>query len=181
MKNKILLLALCAGGLLSAQKIEVKASYGATSLYGMAESFTDASIGVFGYAFTQDMIVYESTGVFAAEIMLNTESNKLQYGLAYSNETVKDNKHNLKGNFNTILAQANYFWSNPEKKFKLYSGAGVGMMFTNFENNSLKNSDSNFAFNITPIGFRYGNKLGVFLESNIGTKGFVQGGISYQF
>lgn len=181
MKNKLLFLSLFAGGLLSAQKIEVKASYGAPSLYGISESLTDAVIGTMGYALFQDMVIYESTGVFSAEVMLNTENSKLQYGLAYSNETVKDEKHDLKGNFNSIFAQANYYWSKPENKFKMYSGAGIGLLFTNFENDEARNSKSIFAFNITPFGVRYGEKFGVFLESNIGTKGFVQGGVSYKF
>lgn len=181
MKTKFYMLSIFLGGLLSAQKIEVKASYGTPSLYGIAESFTDTTIGMFGYAFFGDIVVYESKGVFSAEVLLNSENNKLQYGLAYTNETVKDEKHNLKGNFNSILAQANYFWSKPEQKFKMYSGAGVGLLFTNFENNDLRNSNSVFAFNITPFGVRYGEKFGIFLESNIGTKGFAQGGVSYKF
>ena len=68
-----------------------------------------------------------------------------------------------------------------EKKFKLYSGVGAGVMNTSFDYGIFENKDTIFAYNLSPIGVRYGQKFGVFLETNVGTKGLLQGGVSYIF
>ena len=64
---------------------------------------------------------------------------------------------------------------------KLYSGAGVGALFSSFEGRGNNDNNVYLAFNLSPVGIRYGEKLGVFVETNIGTKGFLQGGASYTF
>lgn len=182
MKKTFYAVSFFALGLLNAQKVDVKVSYGAPSLYGMTESITNSSLSIFGNVILgNDVVIYESNGVFAAEVMLHSKNDKWRYGLGYNNETVKDDRYNLKGNFNTILVQADYSWLKPDNKLKLYSGAGVGALMSNFESILVKEDNVIFAFNITPIGISYGEKFGVFLETNVGTKGLVQGGVSYTF
>lgn len=179
MKKTLYTFSLLACGLWSAQKnVEVRASYGAPSLFGISESITGSVINV---VFGSPAVDYDSNGVLAIEVMLHNESKKWQYGLGYNNESVTDDRNNIKGTFNTFLAQANYTWTNPENKFRLYSGAGVGVMMTSYDYNITDYKETIFAFNVSPIGVRYGQKLGVFLETNVGTKGLLQGGVSYIF
>ena len=183
MKKTIYTLAILGSGLVSAQKnVEVKASYGTSSLYGMAESITGNVFNALNILDpNRQVVTYNSAGVFALDVMLNSDDSRWKYGLGYNLETVKDSKLNFEGNFNTVLAQASYTWSNPANKLKFYSGAGIGAIFTSFKEGPKDNSETIFAFNVSPIGVSYGEKLGVFLESNLGTKGLVQGGVSYTF
>ena len=183
MKKTFYSLSILAFGFANAQqKVDVKVSYGAPSLYGVAESITGDAIHAFNILIPgREVVEYNSGGVLAVEVMLHSKNDKWRYGLGYNNETVKDDRYNFKGNFNTILAQADYSWLDPDNKFKLYSGLGAGAVFASLNQNSSKDDDVIFAFNITPIGISYGQKFGVFLETNVGTKGLVQGGVSYTF
>lgn len=183
MKKSIYTFSILLGGLVSAQKnIDLKVSYGTASLYGIAESITGNAFNAINILDPNRKIAtYSSDGVFAVDLMLHSSSSKWKYGLGYNYETVKDSNLNFKGDFNTVLAQASYNWSNPENKLKLYSGAGVGAVFTSFKEGATDSSDVIFAFNVSPIGISYGEKFGVFLETNVGTKGLLQGGISYTF
>ena len=183
MKKTIYTLSILMGVLVSAQKkVDVKVSYGSASLYGIAESITgDAFNAINILDPNRKIATYTSGGVFAVDLMLHSSDSKWKYGLGYNYETVKDSNLKFEGNFNTLLAQASYNWSNPENKFKLYSGAGVGAVFTSFKEGANDSSDVIFAFNVSPIGISYGEKFGVFLETNVGTKGILQGGVSYTF
>lgn len=183
MKKIICAFSIAVGALLFAQqKVEVKASYGAPSLYGMTESITGSIISAVGSAFSdKDPVIYDSKGVIAVEVMLHSNDSKWKYGVGYNNETVKDSRNNFKGTFNSILAQANYNWNNPDNKFKIYSGAGVGALMASTERNDAKDNKVLLAFNVSPVGIQYGEKLAVFLETNVGIKGLVQGGLSYTF
>lgn len=183
MKKTIYSLSILLGSFITAQqKVDVKVSYGAPSLFGISESITESSISVFtDVMFGKDLIIYDSNGVFAAEVMLHSKDDKWRYGIAYTNEKVTDDRNDLTGSFNTILAQADYSWLNPDNKFKLYSGAGVGALMANFDQGLFQDNNVIFAYNVTPIGVSYGRQFAVFLETNVGTKGFVQGGVSYTF
>lgn len=183
MKKTIYALAILTFGFINAQqKVDVKVSYGSPSLYGMAESITGDALNAFNVLIPgREFVQYSSNGVFAVDVMLHSGNDKWRYGLGYNNETVTDNRNNFKGNFNTFLAQADYSWLNPDNKFKLYSGLGAGVVMTNLTQNSTKENDVIFAFNVTPIGISYGQTFAVFLETNVGTKGLAQGGVSYTF
>lgn len=181
MKKTIYILAILVGGIVTAQKkVDVKASYGTSSLYGNAVSLTGSIISTISNG-GNEVANYDSNGVFALDVMLHSNSSKWTYGVGYNMETVKDDALNFKGNFNTLLAQAQYYWLNPESKFKLYSGLGVGALISSSDYNSSKESDVIFAFNVSPIAIGYGEKFMVFLETNVGTKGYLQGGVSYTF
>lgn len=181
MKQIVILGSILATTLFSAQKkVEVSASYGASSMYGISETMTNAIIDVILIP-TGDEYIYSSKGVLAIDVMLRNEGQRLAYGLGYTHESVTDDSKGLKGSLDAILAQASYKWLNPSKKFNFYSGAGIGASFGNFKDNRGDSDGIIFAFNVTPIGLRYGSDLSFFIETNIGVRGFLQGGISYQF
>lgn len=180
MKKTLYSLSIFALGLVNAQKVDVKVSYGTASVYGLSESIVRDVVSIIIPG--NEVADYTSNGVIAVDVMLHSSNNKWRYGLGYQNEMVKDDRFNVKGNFNTLLAQADYSWLYPDRKFKLYSGAGVGAIMTKFSQGAIKDdSDVGFAFNVTPIGLSYGEKFAVFVETNVGTKGIVQGGVSYTF
>ena len=183
MKNTICTLSILLGVLFSAQKkVDVRVSYGTESFYGISESMLGNAFNAFNILDPNRKIVtYTSDGVFALDLMLHSSDSKWKYGLGYNHESVKDSNLNFSGDFNTVLAQASYNWTNPENKLKLYSGAGVGAVFASLEQGANNSNDVIFAFNVSPIGISYGEKFGVFLETNFGTKGMVQGGVSYTF
>jgi len=179
MKKTICALAFLFAAWGTAQKkVDLKASYGTASLFGITESITGNIINAI---IAGPSVNYDSNGVFSAEVMMHNDDSKWQYGIGYNFERVKDDHYNYKINFNTFLLQANYTWNNPQNKMKLYSGAGVGALFSSFEGRDNNDNNVYLAFNLSPVGIRYGEKLGVFVEANIGTKGFLQGGASYTF
>lgn len=183
MKKTICTLSILLGVLVSAQKkVDVKVSYGTASLYGISESITAGVVDAFFVLVPGNKIVtYESTGVLAVDVMLQSNDSRWKYGLGYSRETVKDRNLKLEGNFNTLLAQGSYTWLSTASKVKMYSGAGVGVSFLSFKESTKDESRTIFAFNVSPVGISYGEKFGVFLETNVGTKGLLQGGVSYTF
>ena len=183
MKKTIYTLAILFSGLISAQKnVEVKVSYGTASLYGISESITANAFNAINILGPGNKIVtYESAGVFAIDLMLQNPDSRWKYGLGYNLETVKDSNLKFEGNFNTLLAQGSYTWLSTASKLKLYSGAGLGATFLSFKEGAQDESSTIFAFNVSPIGVSYGEKFGVFLETNFGTKGLLQGGVSYTF
>lgn len=181
MRKTIYVLAILVAGIATAQKkVDARISYGTPSLYGSAVSLTSDLISIIGTG-GKEAVNYESNGVLALDVMLHSNDSKWRYGLGYSLETVKDDAQKFKGNFNTILAQAHYYWLNPDNRFKLYSGIGVGALISSTEQKTTQENDVIFAFNVAPIGIGYGEKFAVFLEANVGTKGFLQGGVSYTF
>lgn len=87
----------------------------------------------------------------------------------------------------TVAATAKYIYKE-NAKFRMYSGAAVG--YTNIRRefnpraesnlNKASESDSNFGFQITGIGFRFGSKLALDAELGFGYKGILNVGLSYQ-
>ncbi len=177
MKHLFCILAIQFAVVMNAQqKVEISASYGTSSFFGIAESLTN---DIFSTLLLADND-YNSKGTFAADVMLQSAGGKWKYGGMVNVEKIESEKSSSTSTFTSILASANYNWLNANSKFKLYSGAGAGILFYNSTSDDVREG-STFAFNITPIAIRYGGEFGVFLESNIGARGFLQGGISYIF
>lgn len=187
MKKILLMLPIVASCFMSAQKIEVAISYGAPSLYGTTDSILQGIGSAAGAAISGGEVRYpDSNGVLNISLAMYNSDMKWRYGLEANLESFNQNNSNLKNqSYISILPKVDYFWSGSDKKFRFYSGVSVGVLFKNSEYQILKeiNKDNgtSFAFNIMPIGVRYGGDFGVFLESNIGTRGFAQAGVSYIF
>lgn len=164
-----------------AQKMEVSASYGTISIYGISNGIVSA-IGSVIY----DEEAIDSKGVLNVAFNLYSPSMKWRYGVDVSYESFDTNQKTLtEESFTTISPKVDYFWNGADKKLRLYSGVSVGVLLRSSEYmlGETKESfnDTVFGFNVTPIGLRYGGKFAGFVESNIGTKGILQGGVAYQF
>lgn len=101
-----------------------------------------------------------------------------------SNSTANKNGYKEKSHRFLILPMASYTYFQ-KNLFKLYGNAGVGTLISrnHFENATNKENETtaNLAFQINPIGIRFGNEsIGAFAEIGIGYKGFAEVGISIQ-
>lgn len=78
------------------------------------------------------------------------------------------------------MVRTDFRWIN-KPGFKLYSGAAVGGYSSrSYEVGDPNNPENDFdlAFSITPIGFRFGKNIGVFVETGLGWDGLLKAGIS---
>ncbi len=102
-------------------------------------------------------------------------------------ELKKDNDRQSgtrKTNFVLILPTAEYAYMN-KRKVQLYGNASVGLATLSGKssvgasaNNDKDYSSTVFAFQVNPIGVRYGERFGGFAELGFGFKGFLSLGFS---
>lgn len=118
-------------------------------------------------------------------------TNKVNLGLALTYEWANANAFQnmesigkLKSNYYTIAAETDYVYFRKEK-FTFYStiGAGVTIYDQKLEMNENNESSNktNFNFQISPIGIKYGDKIGFFGEIGFGYKGLFNFGIYSSF
>ncbi|MGX9987395.1 hypothetical protein [Chryseobacterium sp. POL2] len=189
MKKLFLLAALGGLSMMNAQKFEISAGYGTSSLFGVADSILKGIGEVAGKAIFggDDVVLPNSKGVFTIAGTVYSQDMKWRYGLEANVETFSENGTSYKEqSYFSVLPKVDYFWSDADSKWRFYSGASVGALFRNveyvdFNSKVQKANDTFLAFNIMPIGVRYGGSFGVFLEPSIGTRGLVQAGFSYAF
>lgn len=88
-------------------------------------------------------------------------------------------------NYYTISVEGDFRYIN-NPKFKLYSLIGVGgtLLHQKYKGDQLyadkENSNIFFNFQITPVGLKYGNRFGGFLELGFGYKGIVTAGLFFR-
>ncbi|PKF73721.1 hypothetical protein [Chryseobacterium sp. PMSZPI] len=174
------ILIMGAGVALNAQKIEVSASYGIPSVYGVAHDFASSIVGAI-----TDTKTPSSNGVAAVGVMIYNKDMKWRYGVDFTSEFYDKTESISKQNMISILPRVDYFWLN-KGKLGLYSGGSIGMNFMNTtyvdkDKKENKNTDSGLGFNVVPIGLKYGGALSIFVESNVGMKGILQAGAAYRF
>lgn len=87
----------------------------------------------------------------------------------------------------TFMPNLYYYYLN-DKTVRLYFGVELGVMYfrrrvkeINYQYDS--NTTSKFlpVFNITPIGMRLKYRFSPYIQVNIGSRGWIEGGLSYQF
>ncbi|WP_300669646.1 hypothetical protein [Soonwooa sp.] len=184
MKKLFIMAAFCSLSMSNAQKFEISAGYGSASLFGEADSLLK---GIGNAIFTSEAVMPESNGVFTVAVTTYSQNMKWRYGIEANLESFNETKSSYKKqSYFSILPKIDYFWSDADKKWRFYSGISAGALFRDLDyvdssNTVQKNNDTFFAFNIMPIGVRYGGNFGVFVEPSIGTRGFIQGGLSYIF
>lgn len=184
MKKILFLLPFIGSSLLQAQKFEVSAAYGTPSVYGVGNMFADALVNIG----TNSEEISGSNGVLNINALVYNHNMKWRYGLEFNVEFFEKKSQGYStSSFISVLPRVDYFWSAADKKLRLYSGASAGILFSNgkytdYTSNTKKNDNTAvFGFNIMPLGLRYGKDFGVFIEPNIGTRGFVNAGVSYIF
>ncbi|WP_160139249.1 hypothetical protein [Chryseobacterium sp. c4a] len=178
--KKLLFPLLLVGVSINAQKIEVSASYGTPSVYGVAYDLGSSIVGSI-----TDTQAPSSNGVLAFGLMVYSKDMKWRYGADVTSELYGKTESISKQNIISILPKVDYFWLR-KQKLGLYSGGSIGINFINTTYTSTdrmkrKDNSTGFGFNVVPIGLRYGGDLSVFVETNIGMKGIVQAGVSYRF
>ncbi len=184
MKKSLFLVFAALGGMMSAQKFEVSASAGSGSVQGIGYSISNDIVSVVlgGNPAAPDPQFTATVGA-----MMYSDNQKWRYGLDFVYEGFEKTEQITKQSLMSVLPKIDYMWLKPGNDFQLYSGVGLGLTTVNttFKNkNTLKEekeSDAILGYNITPIGVRYGKAFGVFIETNIGNKGLVNGGFSYKF
>lgn len=164
----------------SGQTVEVSLGYGAPSLYGVGDTFINA-IGskLTGYSTS-------SNGVLHLEVTTYNQNQKWRYGGEANIEFFSTEGKMTSNTYYSVGPKLDYFWSSSEHALRFYSGLSVGALIRSAEyrdedNIKTSSDDVFFAFNITPLGLRYGRQYGVYLESNIGSRAFLQLGFSYLF
>lgn len=183
--KKILFPLLLASWFISAQKIESSASYGISSVYAGSYGVSfDIVSGIIPSSIKNENNP-SSLGVAVIGIAMYSENMKWRYGVDVANEFFNKTESVSRQNMLSVLPKVDFFWLRKEK-FRLYSGAAAGVTFlsetyVNKDKKKIKDNDTVFGFNVVPIGAGYGGDLSVFLETNIGMKGIVQGGVSYRF
>lgn len=179
-----------ATSLYNAQKIEISAAYGTPSLYGISEAITEASGSAIISAITANPTIKYPTSNGALNVAIHRYSENIhwRYGVELVLESFNESSAIYsQQSFISIMPKVDYFWTGSDKKLRLYSGIAAGVLLKKAEyivasTGTKENANDTFmAVNLMPIGVRYGNKLGIFLEPNIGVKSFVQAGLSLQF
>ncbi len=85
----------------------------------------------------------------------------------------------------SLMPQARFFWYT-NKNMNVYSKAAVGLTarrnkYTNNNDIVEKFRDFNIAWQVSAIGFEYGNIVCGFAEAGFGTQGFIQAGVRIKF
>lgn len=121
--------------------------------------------------------------------------DKIGVTLHYTTErTVHDivfmGNGDLSGNrimrYNTVLLSGDYWWIR-RSGISLYSqvSAGAGLFryadTNDFTETVHRDTETVFAYQITPIGFRFGYNLAMFAELGIGFRGLANAGVSISF
>ena len=185
MKKLLLFVPLISASLLQAQKIEISAAYGTPSIFGVSSSLYD----FVGNAITGNSgETSSSNGVLNLNIMMYNRGMKWRYGLEFNMESFDEKGTGFTSqSLVSVQPRVDYFWSGADRKLRLYSGISAGVLFKNAKyidktsKAEEKDNLTTFGFNIMPIGLRYGRDFGVFIEPNIGTRGFINAGVSYIF
>lgn len=168
------------------KKYEVSASYGTPSSYGLAYDFFDS---IFNSSEDSNSNKVSGQGVAAVGIGVYSPNQKWRFELGLMNEFFNDEKSSVTtdANFFSIHPNVKYMWRKPERKFQIYSGAGLGITFMEMNSTDrttgekLKDKSSVLTWNLTYFGLRYGKNYGVFTDFNIGIQSITQFGLFYRF
>lgn len=164
------------------QKMEVSVGYGTPSLYGVGDSF----INILGSALLKTDMNTDSNGALHLEVTRYNVSERWRYGVETNIEFFSTSGKLLSNHHYGISPKVDYFYSSAERKLRFYSGLSLGVVIRNIKYEDTdyirrSSSDAIVAFNLTPIGVKYGGPFGVYLETNIGSRSFLQLGMYYQF
>lgn len=83
----------------------------------------------------------------------------------------------------TLMLRGGYNWVN-QPGFKLYSSAAIGgslWVFTDPQGYNDMEMDWDMAYQVTPLGLRFGKKWGLYIEGGFGWTGLIAAGISGKF
>ncbi len=175
-----------ASGFDSKGKIEVYAGYGLLSapdlITGFANIFTGAllpgmveKIDSKGLGTVYGGLDYYAGNRFAVGAQYYYSSYERQYKM--QNGTTAT----LNTQYHSVLIRGKGMWVN-KPAFQLYSALAAGPSFVSAKNdNDETKNNTEFAFQVSPIGIRVGNHIAFFLEGGFGYQGLVSAGLSARF
>ena len=189
MKKICLLLSLCLlFNRLSAQneKFEVRGGWGYLSDSHAAEILGN-SVGTFIISFfgKHDFRI-TTRGAFSGDVLVALHNPKWQLTTTYATEKIEVTEYNndapssFAHNVTAILPGIHYNYVR-DKGFSFYSGIAMGVKLLRYDGHTSTSTVANVGYQFTALGFRFGNKLGGFLEGGFGSKGLIRGGIAYAF
>lgn len=161
----------------NAQKVEISASYGSPSLYGVTYTLASVASAIVGVG---DDSFASSKDMFGVSVNLYSNTEKWRYGLDFLVENFEREKNISDGRFISLMAKTDYMWLKPGKKFQIYSGLGVGITFIGFDYAGDRKNDNAFAVSVLPVGFKYGGDLSIFLDTHVGANSFTRLGLAYK-
>lgn len=182
---------------------EVYAEYGVLSAPLIGLSFSFALGNALGNAIVNGIVTnlggtgvtYEEriTGTGAIGLGYNRFSKpngRFSFGLNGVFERVTDRLEFSNGNVGeyrvdafTLMARTDFRWIN-KPGFKFYSGVAFGGSYYkgyDVDDNTNGDDDASIAFQVSPIGLRFGKQFGLFLEGGFGWNGLLVGGLSAKF
>jgi hypothetical protein len=156
---------------------------------------TAAGYGLINSGSVTGQLNYTSSGfgtpfATARYFMFNRLAFGVYAGFTSENGAVDDyfnpsRRTTLKKKHTTIAVELYYIYAF-RKRLEIYTLLGAGQATvttetTNATNGTTARTESSLKAHYTPVGVRYGGRLGIFAELGLGYKGIINGGISFKF
>ncbi len=149
---------------------------GLTYIFGPTSLSETKELGEFRFAYA-----YTPQERWHYGAMVSFSQN--MYDVKFQHEKIGEQKTN----YYTVAAEAGYTYLKNDK-FNMYALLGAGATFRSLkqtryssEDNDVKDQDTLFNFQVTPVGARYGKQWGAFAELGFGYRGIFSFGAFYNF
>ncbi|TDK43455.1 hypothetical protein [Algoriphagus formosus] len=161
-------------------KVEVRAGYGVLSAQAIGSVLSNSIVGgLDGYEKTD----ISSGGALIFSLLFNP-SNRISFGLDFGYEKLdviyeSPSQANItsKDRFITVMPRVDLRYVNKEA-YSLYGSLAAGGSFLSAERGNESEQGVAFAYQITPIGIRFGNNIALFAEAGFGFRGLLNAGLS---
>ncbi|KPQ13676.1 MAG: hypothetical protein HLUCCX10_12420 [Algoriphagus marincola HL-49] len=161
-------------------KVEVRAGYGILSAQAMGSVLSNSIVGgLSGYEKTD----ISTGGVFMFSLLFNP-SNRISFGLDFGYEKLdvlyeSPSQPNVTSTdrFITVMPRIDLRYVNKEA-YSLYGSLAAGGSFLSAGRGNESEQGVAFAYQITPIGIRFGNNIALFAEAGFGFRGLLNAGLS---
>lgn len=176
--KKIILLAivlLSTGMMVAQQRHELSFGYGYPTAVKINNSIGDAFIGAFA-GFDADNTF---TGSFNLEYMNNFHS-RMAAGVILGYEHSNMKEIDYKENFITIMPAFKMNWVKKDI-FRFYSKVAAGITLDVASHPQVSDTDVEFAYQVSPLGFEVGRAFSGFAEIGYGHQGIALVGVRYKF
>ena len=184
----LVLFVLSTGAFGQTRRHDLSLAYGFLSIDQVTDIFTDVVTIVLTFG-TFDKARQEFTGVPFLTYHYSANS-RFGFGGAIGGYTASGDLRVLGENVGTFrernyvgAVELDYHWIM-RPGFQVYSGAGFGIRYRRGTYVTAETRTASRVlptFHLNALGFRFGRKVGFFLEAGIGYKGMLSGGLNAQF
>lgn len=161
-------------------KLEVRAGYGVLSAQAMGSVLSNAIVGGLSGYEKSDI----STGGALTFSLLFNPQNRVSFGLDFGYEKLdvvykSDSQPNVTSTdrYITVMPRVDLRYVNKES-FSLYGSLAAGGSFLSVGRGNESEQGVAFAYQITPLGIRFGNNIALFAEAGFGFRGLLNAGLS---